>query len=266
MNPLVSIIIACHNASAYIDECLESLVNQTYQNVEIIICDDASSDDSWRILQKWYAKDKRMLLLRNEKNFGAGYARNKCLEVASGDFHMIQDIDDYSSPKRVETLLDCLLNEPDISFVSSMMYPFDENGSRIDIKFKGKIKEYPTKWDFLWVLPFSHATTMFRQEVLVSIQGYMTCPEVNRQEDYEMMMRAYAKGFRGKNIAKVLYFYRYNATNILRIQNQRLFNYVKIRYRGFKAMGLLPWGLPFVYKPYAAYFYHRFQMTESRYH
>lgn len=258
MNLLVSVIIACHNATAYIDECLESLVSQTYQNVEIIICDDASTDDSWDKLKEWKVKDKRIVLLQSEKNMGAGYARNKCIEAATGDFHLIQDIDDYSSHERIEILLETLLKEPDIDFVSSLMLPFDQKGSQTKVRFegKGRKKERPSKWDFLWILPFAHATSMFRREVLESIKGYRVDEEVNRQEDYEMMMRAYAHGFRGKNLDKVLYFYRYDIHSISRIQSQGLSNYVKIRYQGFKAMGLLPWGLPFVLKPYFAHLYH----------
>ena len=98
MNPIVSVIIACHNASAFIDECLESMVIQTYRNFEIIICDDASSDDSWDKLLKWEKIDKRIVLLRNEHNSGAGSARNRCLEIALGDYFLIQDIDDYIAP------------------------------------------------------------------------------------------------------------------------------------------------------------------------
>ena len=254
--PLVSVIIACHNAFYYIDECLGSLVSQTYPHFEMIICDDASSDDSWSKLQKWREADQRTILLRNDKNMGAGYSRNRCLEAASGDYCMIQDIDDYSSCQRIEILLDALIKEPGIDFVSSQMHPFDDKGAQTNIAFKGKMKEYPTKWDFLWVLPFSHATTMFRRGVLTAIQGYKIGPQVNRQEDYEMMMRAFANGFRGKNIDKVLYYYRYDISNIRRIQSQNLRNYAIIRYRGFKALGLLPWALPFVMKPYFAHVFH----------
>lgn len=264
MKPLVSVIIACYNASSYIDQCISSLMKQTYQQFEIIVCDDASTDDSMDKLKKWSASEKRVRLLHNVTNKGTGYTRNRCLEIAQGDFHMLQDIDDYSSPERMETLLDALVMEEGISFVSSQMYAFEKDGSRVNIAFRGKIKEYPTKWNFLWTLPFCHATTMFRHEVLASIKGYLTTTQVNRQEDYEMMMRAYAKGFRGKNIDRVLYFYRYDISNISRIQNQHLINYVKIRYRGFKAMGLLPWGLPFVLKPYLAHLYHLFLFKKNK--
>ncbi len=264
--PLVSVIIACHNAYSYIDECLESLVKQTYPHFEMIICDDASSDNSWSKLRKWSEADRRTVLLRNEKNMGAGYTRNRCLEAASGDFLMIQDIDDYSSPQRIELLLDALTKEPGIDFVSSLMQPFGQDGSpsRVLFEGKGRRKEHPSKWDFLWVLPFAHATTMFRREVLTSIKGYRIDAQVNRQEDYEMMMRAYAHGYRGKNLDIVLYFYRYDISNIGRIQGQGLSNYAKVRFQGFKAMGLLPWGLPFVLKPYFAHLYHLVLLRKKR--
>ena len=76
--------------------CFESLLRQTYQNFEIIVCDDNSSDNSLEILRSWAKKDKRIRVIHSETSLKASGARNRCLEEAKGEFVAIQDIDDYS--------------------------------------------------------------------------------------------------------------------------------------------------------------------------
>lgn len=94
----VSVLVAVYNAERYLPQCLESLVNQTHEEVEIICIDDASTDGSWAMLQQYAARDERIVVLRQEVNQGQAHARNRGLEVATGDYITMVDSDDWLAP------------------------------------------------------------------------------------------------------------------------------------------------------------------------
>ncbi|MFA3790781.1 glycosyltransferase [Aliiglaciecola sp. SL4] len=102
LQPLVSIIIPCFNAQDTIKTAVTSLLNQTWKNLEIIIIDDASCDDSWQVLQSLSTQDQRIKLLRHDVNLGAYRARNYGLSMARGKYITVHDIDDWSHPQKVE--------------------------------------------------------------------------------------------------------------------------------------------------------------------
>lgn len=105
---LISIVIPVYNASNYLKRCLDSIVNQLYIEMEIIIIDDFSTDDSLRILEQYEKKDKRINVLRNFKNHKAGYCRNKGIKKATGDYIWFIDADDWIEPKAIFTLIEHL--------------------------------------------------------------------------------------------------------------------------------------------------------------
>lgn len=101
---LVSIIIPVYNTEEYLNKCLDSVLNQTYKNIEIIIIDDESTDNSYEILQKYQKEDKRIILLR-QKNSGQGVARNKGIEIAKGEYICFVDSDDRIAKNMVEEMI-----------------------------------------------------------------------------------------------------------------------------------------------------------------
>lgn len=247
----VSIIIACYNAEDYIDTCIESIMKQTYQNFEILICNDASKDGSSKILAEWEKSDSRIIVLHNEKNEFAASARNKCIQRSTGDYIMIQDIDDYSFPNRIEVLVSALENS-NADFVSSAVACFDTDPNVITGEIHPKHLK-PTKKHFLWNLPFHHPATMFRRDCIIEVAGYRVSQETRRGQDYDMFMRLYAAGYRGINVDKVLYGFRVDAANIRRRTWDARKCEMKIRYKGFKALGMMPFAIPFVIKPVLAH-------------
>lgn len=249
--PLVSVIIACYNAENYINACFSSLESQTYQNFEIIVCDDCSKDKSLEILLKWAERDKRIIVLHNDKNMYAAATRNKCFNAARGEYFMIQDIDDLSKPNRIEKLIEVLETEK-IGFVSSAVETFNEDPSIITGSIKpGKI--YPGKLDFLWNVPFVHPATMFKKECIQAVGGYRVAPETRRGQDYDMFMRLYAKGYTGKNVDNTLYLFRVDNDNIKRRTFDARIGEYHIRMKGFSELGMMPWAFPFVLKPFVAH-------------
>jgi glycosyltransferase EpsE len=247
----VSIIIACHNGEDYIDMCLASLVSQTYKNIEIVVCDDCSTDNSWNVLKKWKSNHDNIVLERNCENLYAAATRNKCIELAKGDYIAIQDVDDLSENNRIEFLVDVLEHE-DIDFVSTSALVFDNNPKRI-VSILDLKKEYPQKRDFLFGLPFMHPATIFKKECLLSVGGYRVSKETRRGQDYDLFMRLYAKGYKGKNLSTPLYRFRVDKDNYKRRTFKARLGEIAIRKRGFKEMGLMPLGWLFVYKPLLAH-------------
>lgn len=247
MNHGISFIIASYNCKPYIDECLQSVFNQSYKgDIEIIVCDDCSTDGTAEILEQ-YADEGKIVFIKNEKNLGAAQSRNNCIRVANNEYLAILDADDYISYDRIEKQTSVLDNNPTIDFVSTGIQRFYEDGERID--FIPSV-DYPEAKDFLFTLPFSHATTMFRKSILERVNGYRISKETRRGQDYDLFMRIYAAGGRGCNIKDITYYYR-----CFRKQNKKKdaysvrINEAKIRAKGFKAMGIGPIRYIYIIKP-----------------
>lgn len=100
----VSIIVPVYNVEKYLDKCLDSIVNQTYKNLEIILIDDGSTDDSGKICEKYMQIDNRIIVIHNP-NKGVSYSRNNGMDVATGKYVLFVDSDDYLDNKYVEKLI-----------------------------------------------------------------------------------------------------------------------------------------------------------------
>ena len=133
MKPMVSVITACYNGSLYLDESIQSILQQTFNNFEFILIDDGSTDSSADIMRKYACKDNRISFYPLQKNVGAAEARNLAVKVARGGWIAILDADDVAFPERLQR---------------QVMYAEKENllmlGSGcIEINFSGKqIKEH----------------------------------------------------------------------------------------------------------------------------
>ncbi|MBR5645807.1 MAG: glycosyltransferase family 2 protein [Treponema sp.] len=102
--PKISIILPCYNVSKFLEKCIHSLINQTEKDIEIIFVDDCSPDDSSQIISRYAKKDKRIKLLKMEKNGGQGAARNLGRDNATGEYIWFVDPDDYIETDACEVL------------------------------------------------------------------------------------------------------------------------------------------------------------------
>ena len=110
MDKLISIIIPVYNVEDYLDECIKSVVGQTYESLEIFLVDDGSTDDSGRICDKWAGRDNRIVVLHRE-NGGVSEARNAALDLIKGDYVGFADADDWCEPGMYETLITAAIKE-----------------------------------------------------------------------------------------------------------------------------------------------------------
>ena len=116
MNPLISVIVPVYKAEKYLDKCVQSIVNQTYKNLEIILVDDGSPDNCPEMCDEWAKKDSRIKVIHKE-NGGVSSARNAGLDNSFGDYIGFVDSDDFIENDFYECLYDNLVeNGADISF------------------------------------------------------------------------------------------------------------------------------------------------------
>ena len=109
-NQLVTIVVPVYNVEKYLDRCVESIVNQTYTNLEILLIDDGSPDNCPRICDEWARRDSRIRVIHKE-NQGLGMARNTGIENATGEYICFFDSDDYVSPDLIRKALEKILQE-----------------------------------------------------------------------------------------------------------------------------------------------------------
>ena len=117
MNKLLSIIIPVYNGEKYISKCLNSVLSQTYTNIELIIINDGSTDNSYQLLQKYAQEDNRIILI-NQENAGSSLTRNTGIKYAKGEYITFVDIDDYVEKDAYEKVMDKLQDDIDIACFS----------------------------------------------------------------------------------------------------------------------------------------------------
>ena len=142
--PLISIIVAAYNAQSYIDECLQSIEEQTYTNFEVIIVDDGSDDGTVQCAGKFAEKDQRFHVIRND-HVNAGHARNTGIREASGEYLAFIDADDRLHDDYLEVLLrGCIEHDADICVCHSKSFD-DVTGEVRNIDYAVKQDLLPEK-------------------------------------------------------------------------------------------------------------------------
>lgn len=116
-NPEISIILAVYNAEKWLRECLDSIINQTFTNFEVICVDDCSTDSSVKILQEYATKDPRIKIITLNKNSGVGATSNKALETARGNYIRICDNDDFFDTTNLEYMYNAIKNTIQIAVI-----------------------------------------------------------------------------------------------------------------------------------------------------
>lgn len=247
----ISVLMGVYNCQSYeeIERAVRSIIDQTYPNWELIICDDGSTNETVQWLHEVAKLDARIRIIGYQENHGLAYALNECLKASTGEFIARQDTSDYSYPERFEKELKALRDNPQIDFVSCIADVFDEKHG---IWGKLHFSEYPHKKAFLFNSPFLHPGLLCPTAVLLSVNGYRL---YKRSQDYDLFMRLYAVGYRGMNVQQTLYAYEYEKEPL---KDKRTLFYrleeMKIRFLGFSALNILfPTGIIFAIKPIIVY-------------
>ena len=219
--PEVSIITPCYNSSKFLQQTIDSVLNQTFTDWEWLITDDKSTDNSVEIIRK--VNDERIKLTVAEKNGGAGHARNLSLEKASGRFITFLDADDFWEPNFLEEMVSFMKKEN-----AELAY---SNYSRCDENLTPKIEDFTADKN----VTFNNLLKTCRLSLLSSMYdsqrvGKEFFPEGSKREDHVMWLNLLKKIPVGKPLPKTMAKYRMHASSISRKKT----NIIKDQYLVYK--------------------------------
>ena len=183
-NELVSIIMPSWNTGNFIAESIQSVINQTYKNWELIIVDDCSTDNTDEVVS--FYKDQRIKYLKNEKNSGAAITRNKALREAQGEWIAFLDSDDLWAPEKLEHQINFMKNNGyNLSFTE--YEKIDEESKPLNVYVSGpemvnKRKMY--NYDYIGQLTMMYSTKAF---------GLIQIKDIKKNNDYAIRLQLYKK-------------------------------------------------------------------------
>ncbi|MGN8646371.1 glycosyltransferase [Gracilibacillus sp. HCP3S3_G5_1] len=169
--PKVTVIIPVYNAEDVVQTAIESVLNQTWRNLEVIVVDDCSTDNTYSVIEEYVQKDNRVKLIQTETNGGAYMARNLAITHATGEFITLNDSDDWSHPQKIEKQVLHLLNNPDKVGNTSQQVRATSN------------LFYFRRGNFR--LMFTNMSSfMFRRELLLDKVGFYDCVRFGADAEY----------------------------------------------------------------------------------
>lgn len=185
MTPTVTVVVAAHNADQTLKEAMDSILDQSFQDWEMIVVDDASNDSTSQILDT-YADDSRIQVVRNNRNLGSGASRNLALNLAKGEYILVQDADDVSRPNRMQLLLDQFTRDSSLGAVSGQVAEFGAWGGPVAGNWpitRSEIEGRRRRGQ----MPLAHPASMFRRDLALNVGGYDEA--CRRAQDYALFMR-----------------------------------------------------------------------------
>ncbi|MGY5352416.1 glycosyltransferase family 2 protein [Wenyingzhuangia sp. IMCC45533] len=181
-NPLVSIICTCYNHQNYVEETLDSVKNQTYTNIELVIVDDFSSDNSIEVINNWLRKNPESKFIKNSKNLGLTKSFNHAFKETSGFYLMDLAADDILAPDCIEKLVKTYLspNDDEVGLVFGNAKLIDESGKLISVFYDEEMIKRINKAlsiNFYQYLLSDSAymcsvTGLYKRDVFVKLRGY----------------------------------------------------------------------------------------------
>ncbi|RED99558.1 glycosyltransferase family 2 protein [Marinoscillum furvescens] len=215
--PLVSVLIPVYNAASYLNEAVQGILDQSFSNLEVLILDDASTDDSWELIQAF--KDPRVKKYRNEVNKGYLKSCNILFNKAIGDYITFQDADDISDTDRIKLQLQAFEQDPELGICGTAIFRIDSEGRKLYAEKKALASDV-IKANIATTPQFCGATIMIPRLVLETIGGYKEYYDRIGSEDYDWACRIVEK-FKAKNLERPLYYYRQLSNAISKEINPR---------------------------------------------
>jgi glycosyltransferase involved in cell wall biosynthesis len=211
-NPQISVVIAAYNTGQYIGRTLDSLLQQTFSDFEVIVVDDCSADNTATIVKDYQTHDSRIILIDNERNSGQCISRNRGMAIARGKYIAILDADDLSAPERLAVQFAYLETHPEITLVGAQGTRIDENDQVI-----GEIN-VPTdplviKYRLITENVLIQSSIFFRKNEILSIGGYDK--DYQHVEDFDLYSRLIKNNFIILNLPQRLVSYRQRQGSVL---------------------------------------------------
>ncbi|HKR02449.1 MAG TPA: glycosyltransferase family A protein [Pyrinomonadaceae bacterium] len=200
--PALSVVMPVHNALPYLDESIQSVLEQTFTDFEFIILDDASTDGSTEKLREWAGRDARIRLCRSERNLGLSGSSNSVVRASSAEVVARMDADDVCHPERLMRQWEVLRGRSDVGLIGTLCDGIDAAGRTVRPRDRWRVVRRSA------LVPFPHGSVMFRRAVFDAVGGYRE--ECLGGEDQDLFYRM-AQSSRAVILPDVLYHYRYHA-------------------------------------------------------
>lgn len=205
-NPLISVIMPAYNVEAFIGEAIDSILNQTLSDFELIVINDGSTDKTLQIVTDYAKKDNRIVIISRE-NRGIVNSRNEGVQKSKGKYIAKMDADDISFPERFEQQIK-FLESNNLDICGTAIRRFSDKGNL-------RVQYYPSndkdiKFLLLFINAFAHSTVMIKSSVFqeLSYRSDMHTDDISHTEDYQLWIDMALKGFKMGNINQVLVKYR----------------------------------------------------------
>ena len=225
---LVSVIVGSYNSEKTLEKSINSLINQTYENIEILIVDDYSADKSNIILKTLQKKTNKINLYRNSENIGLTRSLNKLIKLSNGELIARHDSDDISFPNRFEKQL-TILNEMNLDFCTSRAMIM--NTKKL---IPGLSYYLPVKQVMKFKNPFIHGTLLIKKSLLVEVGKYNE--RYIYAQDYELFSRLLKQNIQFLMIKDPLYELNMNG-NISTLKKDEQAYYAKCVKKGLEPNG-----------------------------
>lgn len=236
---LITVYITSYNYGKYLKESIESVLNQTYKNFELIIIDDGSTDNSREIINSYSSNKKTRIIFQNNK--GLNITNNIALRVARGKYIMRLDADDYLDNNALLVLLNTLEKDDNIGLVFPDYYLVDSDGNILSVEKRHSFDKNVSLLD----QPAHGACTMIRKKFLQILGGYDE--QFKCQDGYELWIK-FTKKYKVTNVNTPLFYYRQHGLNLTsdegKILNTRASikdNYIKKNgFKNMKSVAIIP--------------------------
>jgi glycosyltransferase involved in cell wall biosynthesis len=214
--PLVSVALPCFNAERFLPAALDSLLQQTYRDLEVLALDDGSRDATARILERYAAQDTRLRILANGRNLGLIPTLNRGVAEARGDFIARMDADDVATPYRIERQVQAITARDEIGVVGTGIELIDEAGGRFRRGAPVRCREPgAARFMALFATPLAHVTILAWASVMKA-HRYGVSPDSLHTEDYDLFTRMLAAGVEFLNLDEQLVTVRVNQGSVSR--------------------------------------------------
>lgn len=224
----VSIITPTYNSHQFIEATIQSILNQTYTNWELLITDDCSTDGTWELLQKYQRQDERIKIFKLKRNSGPGIARNNSIKHAQGRFIAFCDSDDQWKPEKLEKQVEFLTTN-NLAFTFSAYQKIDEKGE------KGGIVNIPNEVNYNHLLktcPIGCLTAIYDTDKI----GKVYMPEIRKRQDYGLWLKIFQIIGSTKGMNENLAYYRVRSNSV----SSNKFTAAKYHYKVLRQVGKVP--------------------------
>ncbi len=223
--PKISVVMPFYNAEKFLDESIQSILNQTFTDFEFIIINDASTDNSDKVVQK-YLKDKRIIYIKNKENKGIVHNLNKGIKIAKADVIARMDGDDISMPERFEKQYRFMQDNKDISIIGAQAQTINTDGKKLEkMSFETDVNIIEKK--FFYIDNFLHPLIMYRKKDVINVGLYRE--QFNLVEDNDLYLRLLFGEYRGANLNSTLLEYRKHDNSTDKYFKRKVWRLFKMR-------------------------------------